>query len=86
MAKRNTSRICSVSKHPCFRETQLISLISVLSAPRNAWPLSDVRQLVVDSRLPWAVQPIDGQSSWLYLARPALARQIADCIVLTADD
>jgi len=86
MAKCNGSRICSVSKHPSFRQTQLISLVSVLSAPRDAWPLSDQRQLVVDSRLPWAVQPIDGQTSWLYLARPALALQMADCLVLTADD
>jgi len=86
MAKRNISRIGSVATYPSFRQTQLISLVSVLSAPRDAWPLSDQRQLVVDSRLPWAVQPIDGQTSWLYLARPARAQQIADCLILTADD
>jgi hypothetical protein len=86
MATDYGNRIVSLSSNAFFRQTQLISLISVLSAPRDQLPDSDLRQLVVDSRLQWQGYPVDGQSSWLYLAQPAHARQFADCIVLTADD
>jgi hypothetical protein len=86
MAERNGSRLCSVATHPSFRHTQLISLVSVLSAPRTAWPYSERRQLVVDSRLQWATQPVDGQSSWLYLEQPARVLHMADCLVFIADD
>jgi hypothetical protein len=86
MAKRNGSRICSVATHPSFRHTQLISLISELAAPHDAWPDSHLRKLIVDSRLPWAVRPIDGDSSWLYLEQAAKVLYMADCLVFTIDD
>jgi hypothetical protein len=42
-------------------------------------------RLIVDSRLSWAVEPIDGDTSWLYLPKPARMRQQAGVWVLTAD-
>jgi hypothetical protein len=42
-------------------------------------------RLVVDSRLPWAFEPIDGNSSWLYLPEAVRARNVAGVMVLSAE-
>jgi len=67
------------------RQHELFCLISQLCAPRSRRPESDLCRLIVDSRLPWAVAPIDGESSWLYLPRAAQARSVAGCLVLSAE-
>jgi len=66
------------------RQQELFCLISRLCAPRSRRPPSDLCRLVVDSRLQWAVAPIDGESSWLYLPEAAQARHMAGCLVLSA--
>ncbi|TDR73803.1 hypothetical protein [Paludibacterium purpuratum] len=71
--------------NPDSRQQQLLSLISVLCLPRRSRPNSDECRLIVDSRLPWAFEPIDGNTSWLYLPKAAQARSLAGCLVLTAD-
>ncbi|MBV8648296.1 hypothetical protein [Paludibacterium sp.] len=53
--------------------------------PRQAHPNPDVRRLIFDSRLSWASMPVDAQSSWLYLKNAARLREVAGCLVLTAD-
>ena len=67
------------------RQLRLISLISELCAPRRGIPEPDMCRLVVDSRLPWAFEPIDGHSSWLYLPEAVRARNMAGVMVLSAD-
>ncbi|TDR82862.1 hypothetical protein [Paludibacterium purpuratum] len=73
------------SQNPDSRQQQLFSLISMLCTPRRSRPNSDECRLIVDSRLPWAFEPIDGNTSWLYLPQAAQARKLAGCLVLTAD-
>ncbi|TDR82995.1 hypothetical protein [Paludibacterium purpuratum] len=68
-----------------FRQQQLLSLISVLCLPRGSRPNSDECRLVVDSRLPWAFESVDGSTSWMYLPKAARVREVAGCLVLTAD-
>jgi len=72
------------ASNPSQRQEHLFYLISRLCAPRSRRPQSDLCRLVVDSRLQWAVEPIDGESSWLYLPEAARARQVAGCLVLSA--
>jgi hypothetical protein len=85
MANAHPNVIHRISTNQSFRQLQLFSLISRLCAPREDIPKSDVVRLIVDSRIPWAVEPVDGNSSWLYVPQAAHARQLAGCIVLTAD-
>ena len=66
------------------RQQQLFCLISQLCVPRFARPESDVCRLIVDSLLQWAFEPIDGESSWLYLPEAAHAQKLAGCLVLSA--
>jgi len=56
-----------------------------LCTTRNPRPKSDVCRLIVDSRLPWAFEPIDANTSWLYLTECARVRNLAGCLVLAAD-
>jgi len=74
-----------LSSTPDHRELQLFSLISQMCPPRQSREDSDACRLIFDGRLQWAVEAIDGGNSWFYLARPARARRIAGCLVLTQD-
>jgi hypothetical protein len=85
MANRDSNAIQCFSSNQHLRELQLFSLISTLCAPRQSRPASDMCRLIVDSRLQWAVEPIDGNTSWLYLPHAAHARQLAGCTVLTVN-
>jgi hypothetical protein len=85
MAVQDRSAFHAVSTNPHQRQLLLFSLISQLCAPRPSVPDSDFCRLIVDSRLDWGVEPIDANTSWLYLPRAARARQLAGCLVLTAD-
>jgi hypothetical protein len=60
-------------------------LVSRLCPPRDSLPEPGLCRLIVDSRLDWAVESIDGQSSWLYLPSAARQRQVAGCTILTLD-
>ncbi|WP_293238927.1 hypothetical protein [Paludibacterium sp.] len=68
-----------------LRQQQLLSLIAVLCEPRPNRSSTDMRRLIVDSRLNWSVAPVDATTSWLYLPQAVRAREIAGCLVLTAD-
>ena len=70
---------------PYLRQQQLLSLIARICEPRERVVDSDRRRLVVDSRLDWALEPIDGQSSWMYLPHAARIRDVAGCLILSAD-
>lgn len=85
MAATQFNAIHRLSSNQALHQQTLFSLISVLCAPRRTRSDSEVCRLIVDSRLPWAVEPIDGESSWLYLPHAAHAHKIAGCMVLTAD-
>ena len=85
MANRDVNSIQCISQNQHLRQQQLFVLISMLCAPRQSRPKSDLCRLIVDSRIEWAVEPIDGNTSWLYLPQPAHARQLAGCTVLTVD-
>jgi len=84
MAKVECNPFFSSASNQSPRQEQLFLLISQLCAPRSRHPQPDVCRLVVDSRLQWAVAPIDGESSWLYLPEVARARHMAGCLVLSA--
>ena len=83
MAIEQGNTLHVVSSNPHLRQLHLFSLISQLCAPRRDRPDSDNCRLIVDSRLAWAVEPIDGGSSWLYVPEGARVRKVADCLVLT---
>jgi len=85
MAKQDINRVIHLPTAFSPRESQLFSLISVLCTTRNPRPKSDVCRLIVDSRLQWAIEPIDADTSWLYLTETARVRKIAGCLVLAAD-
>ncbi|TDR81582.1 hypothetical protein [Paludibacterium purpuratum] len=85
MAAENGNAVPILSSNPDARQQQLLSLISVLCLPRANRQNSDECRLIVDSRLPWAFEPIDANTSWLYLPKAAQARHMAGCLVLTAD-
>lgn len=74
----------SCASNQSQRQEQLFLLISQLCVPRSRRPESDLCRLIIDSRLQWAVAPIDGASSWLYLPEAAQARQLAGCLVVSA--
>jgi len=84
MAKIECNPFFSSASNQSPRNEQLFYLVSQLCAPRSRRPQPDVCRLIVDSRLPWAVAPIDGESSWLYLPEVARAQQLAGCLVLSA--
>jgi len=67
------------------RQQRLLTLISVLCEPRQTQRDPAVCRLIFDSRLNWASAPIDAESSWLYLTSQARTREVAGCLVLTAD-
>jgi len=85
MAVVNTKAVASFPSNQHFRQEQLLSLISVLCPPRELRRNPDVCRLIVDSRLAWRAEPIDAHTSWLYLPVAARAREVAGCLVLTAD-
>ncbi|MBV8046402.1 MAG: hypothetical protein JO171_04590 [Paludibacterium sp.] len=85
MAVVNTNAVPVSPSNRHFRQEQLLSLISVLCAPRQIHPNPDICRLIVDSRLAWRAEPIDANTSWLYLPVAARAREVAGCLVLTAD-
>ncbi|TDR76429.1 hypothetical protein [Paludibacterium purpuratum] len=85
MATRNGNAVAVFSQNPDSRQQQLLSLISVLCLPRGSRANSDECRLIVDSRLPWAFEPIDANTSWMYLPKAAHVRELAGCLVLTAD-
>jgi len=85
MATYDSKAASILSSNPRFRQEQLLSLISVLCPSREQRPNAEVCRLIVDSRLAWRAAPIDTHTSWLYLPVAARAREVADCLVLTAD-
>ena len=85
MAKQEGSSNPVLSANRHLRQLHLFSLIARLCAPRRSPAASDVRRVIVDSRLNWSIEQIDGQRSWLYLDAPAQVREVAGCLVLTAD-
>lgn len=85
MAIEHTSALRTPASNRLPHQQALFSLISVLCAPRQSQSRADVCRLIVDSRLPWAVEPTDANTSWLYLPFAARARQVAGCLVLTFD-
>jgi hypothetical protein len=85
MANVNGNSVYSSFSNQHQRQLRLISLISELCAPRRGIPEPDMCRLVVDSRLPWAFEPIDGNSSWLYLPKAVRARNVAGVMVLSAE-
>ena len=84
MATQDGNAVRIFSSNQDVRQQQLFSLISVLCAPRQSVPNSDLCRLIVDSRLPWAFKPIDANTSWIYLPGAAQAHQVAGCLILTA--
>ena len=82
--KRNLNPALSANRH--LRQLSLFSLIARLCVARRSPPASDVRRLIVDSRLQWEIEPVDGQRSWLYLKTPAQVREVAGCLILTSAD
>ena len=67
-----------------YDQRQLFALLSTLMAPRAAARSDALCQLIVDGSLPWTALPrVDGQS-WVYLSRPAVARQYGNCLLLHA--
>jgi hypothetical protein len=85
MATLDSKALEGLSPNPHLRQLQLFSLISTLCPPRHSRQNSDLCRLIIDSRLQWAVEPIDGNTSWLYLPQAAHARQLAGCTVVTVD-
>jgi hypothetical protein len=86
MAKLYVNSALPFSTNPHHqRQLQLFSLVSRLCAPRTHLAQDRVCRLIVDSRLPWVVEPIDGNTSWLYLPEPVNVHKLADCLVMTAD-
>jgi len=85
MANIDLSAVHAFPSNQHLRQLQLFCLISQLCAPRQSRPDADICRLIVDSRLPWAVEPIDGNTSWLYIPEAAHAKTLAGCLVLTAD-
>ena len=85
MAKINTKVIHRSDSNQLFRQQQLFCLISKLCAPRQDRQKSDEIRLIVDSRIEWAFEQIDGSSSWLYVPQAARTRQLAGCTILTVD-
>jgi len=84
MAKIDGNPFFNTAPNQWQRQHELFCLISQWCVPRLRHPQSYVCRLIVDSRLPWAVAPIDGESSWLFLPEAARARQLAGCLVLSA--
>jgi hypothetical protein len=84
MAKSELNSFHALSSIQHQQQLRLFSLVSALCPPRQDRPAADICRLIVDSRLPWAVEPIDGNTSWIYLPAPARLRTIANCLVLTA--
>jgi hypothetical protein len=74
---------CSLEQD--LRHLQLYSLIARLCPPRDSPPEPEVCRLIVDSRLPWWFEMIDGRTSWMYLPTPARARLEMGCLVVTLD-
>ena len=70
---------------PDPRELLLLSLIARLCPPRQRREDSDLCRLVIDGRLQWAVERGEDGTSLLYLPRPARARKLAGCLVLSDD-
>jgi hypothetical protein len=66
-------------------QQSLFSLVSVLCPPRSECADSEFCRLIVDSRLEWAREPIDGESSWLYLPVPVRVRMLAGCTVIATE-
>jgi hypothetical protein len=85
VAKIHPNVIHRLSTNQLFRQQQLFSLISRLCAPRQDSSKSDVIRLIVDSRIAWASEPIDGNRSWLYVPEATHAKQLAGCTILTVD-
>jgi hypothetical protein len=74
---------CSLEQD--LRHLQLYSLMARLCPPRDSPPDPEVCRLIVDSRLPWWFEMIDGRTSWMYLPTPARTRLEMGCQVVTLD-
>jgi hypothetical protein len=83
MANAEFNRVLHLATVQNHRQSQLLSLISVLCTPRHQRQAPDRCRLIVDSRLEWGFERIDSQTSWLYLSEAARCRKTAGCLVLT---
>ena len=85
MAVIDRNAIHVLSSIPPQQQQQLIYLISQLCPPRRQPANFDSCRLIIDGRLQWAVEPIDGGGSWFFLPKPARALRMAGCLIVTAD-
>jgi hypothetical protein len=85
MAEVEFNSVHDLSSNQYLRQLSLFSLISQLCPPRQSRPDAGLCRLILDSRLHWAIEPIDGNTSWLYLPQAAHVKKLAGCLVLTAD-
>ena len=85
MAATYGNTTSAISSNPYRRQQQLLALITQVCEPRQRGVDSDLRRLLVDPTLDWAAEPIDGNLAWIYLPRATRLREVAGCLVLTAD-
>jgi hypothetical protein len=85
MAKPNSSSTRARSLDPYLNQPELLTVASKICAPRHSPPDPRVCRLIIDSRLQWVTEPIDGSRSWLYLPAPARLRQHSGCWIVTID-
>ena len=65
-----------------YHQRQLFALISTLVSPRAHLASDPLCQVIIDGSLPWVSMPLAEGGSVLYLARPALVQQFADCLLV----
>jgi hypothetical protein len=85
MAKRYGSSTPVHSLDPYLNQPELLSVTSMICAPRQDPPDPRVCRLILDSRLQWATESIDGSRSWLYLPVPMRLRQHSGCWIVSVD-
>jgi hypothetical protein len=85
MAKHYGSSTPVRSLDPYLNQLELLSVASKICAPRQDPPDPRVCRLIIDSRLQWVTESIDGSRSWLYLPAPARLRQHSGCWIVSID-
>ena len=85
MAKPHGSSTPVRSLDPYLNQPELLSVTSKICASRLELADPRVCRLIIDGRLQWAPEPIDGSRSWLYLPTPARLRQHSGCWIVTID-
>jgi hypothetical protein len=85
MAKHHGSSTPVRSLDPYLNQPELLTVISKICAPRQEVPDPRVCRLILDGRLQWASESIDGSRSWLYLPAPMRLRQHGGCWIVSVD-